>query len=652
MMNRWKSASVKKVRKEGFDADDLDKLELVAAAVSSSLETAARLNRHWEREHELRAIIDSANHGTKIGMGATCRVNLNDALSYVAKQAYAKCGASQVAVYLLDDEGRMDIIRFEGNLFVPCGRVKADIKGLAGETMRKDTKLNLPDARQHPAFNSLVDEKELLPAASVLTCSIKDPNGKIVGALAFQNKKATARSQHSNDTDPFRAHGTHSARKAVMVQGHDTGWQPFDKCDERVLEAAAQGVGVALTQFVLFDSISNVTERLKDISRELELDRACEQISVACRQLCKARHCHVFLLDDKTGDMLCTHKQDLLRVPCNYGIPGAVRKRGGAIFHNDTLSLRDLVDEQRVHSSDASNSQFGIHAGSGRTYDLEQYNRECTGLWNCMGVPMLDANGRIVGVLEIGDKIGRLPFTSQDERLIRIIASHAHTTIKHCITYDSILDKAERRKEILSQVVGLTKRVAATFTESFEYSSAYRDIVEATCEVMGAVGGHVYVDAQYIYGNAGSHRQWMSYDRYGNQVKERSTQTGARVMESGTLINNTRLPITTSSDADAPPDTGDEDLKDARVMCAPISITDPDKKEGTVVIGALEVEAEVGHEFRVHEEELLEVMAGATSAVLEIMRLIRVGDKDSKKGIGVLPPNKDQNTPSTSPLKR
>ena len=71
MMNRWKSASVKKVRKEGFDADDLDKLELVAAAVSSSLETAARLNRHWEREHELRAIIDSANHGTKIGMGAT-----------------------------------------------------------------------------------------------------------------------------------------------------------------------------------------------------------------------------------------------------------------------------------------------------------------------------------------------------------------------------------------------------------------------------------------------------------------------------------------------------------------------------------------------------------------------------------------------------
>ena len=52
-MNRWKSASVKKVRKEGFDADDLDKLELVAAAVSSSLETAARLNRHWEREHEM-----------------------------------------------------------------------------------------------------------------------------------------------------------------------------------------------------------------------------------------------------------------------------------------------------------------------------------------------------------------------------------------------------------------------------------------------------------------------------------------------------------------------------------------------------------------------------------------------------------------------
>jgi GAF domain-containing protein len=218
VMNRWKSQRVKRVRKEGFDKDDLDKLELVAAAVSSTLETSARLNRQWEREHELRSIIDSANDGIKIGMGATCRVNLSDALSYVAKSAHNKCGATQVAVYLLDEEGQMDVIRFEGNLFVPCKRVKAAIEGIAGETIKQGKRLNIIDAHQHPAFKASVDEKDMLPVTSVLSCPIKDPNGKVVGALVFQNKKSERNRAGYNDTDPFRAHGTHSARKAVMAQ--------------------------------------------------------------------------------------------------------------------------------------------------------------------------------------------------------------------------------------------------------------------------------------------------------------------------------------------------------------------------------------------------------------------------------------------------
>ena len=413
VMNRWKSASVRKVRKEGFDQDDIDKLELVVAAVSSTLETSARLNRQWERENELRSIIDSDGHSMQLGMGATCRVNLNDALSYVAKGAYSKCGASQVVVYLLDDEGQMDIIRFEGTRFVPCKRVKAPVEGIAGMTIRTGQKYNIADAHQDPNFVSSVDEKLLLPVASILTCPIKDPNGKIVGALVMQNKKASHKSALNNDPDPFRAHGTHSSRKAIMIQGHDNGWQQFDACDERVIEAAAKGLGVAFTQFILFDNISNVSERLKDISQELELDRTCDAIADACKQLCKASHCVVFLCDHKTGDVLCRmQKFGHFRIPKDYGIPGAVRKRGGTVFFRNQAELNALIIEQRN----------GLAQTEGFTeHKTERYTTEYEGLWNCMGVPMIDANGRIVGVLEIGNKIGRTEFTPQDERLIRVI---------------------------------------------------------------------------------------------------------------------------------------------------------------------------------------------------------------------------------------
>ena len=50
------------------------------------------------------------------------------------------------------------------------------------------------------------------------------------------------------------------------------------------------------------------------------------------------------------------------------------------------------------------------------------------------------------------------------------------------------------------------------------------------------------------------------------------------------------------------------------------------------VLGALEVEAHFGHVFKEHEEEMLQVLAGTTSALLDIMRQIRSGDSDKKKG--------------------
>ena len=59
------------------------------------------------------------------------------------------------------------------------------------------------------------------------------------------------------------------------------------------------------------------------------------------------------------------------------------------------------------------------------------------------------------------------------------------------------------------------------------------------------------------------------------------------------------------------------------------------------------MEAHNGQEIKGQEEELLQIVAGTTSVILDIMRLIRTGDKDKKKGIGVMPPS----TPASTPLK-
>ena len=57
-------------------------------------------------------------------------------------------------------------------------------------------------------------------------------------------------------------------------------------------------------------------------------------------------------------------------------------------------------------------------------------------------------------------------------------------------------------------------------------------------------------------------------------------------------------------------------MKDGKIMCAPILSVDPLRAQGAQVIGALEVEAHFGQEFKAHEEEQLVVMAGIVAALL------------------------------------
>ena len=96
---------------------------------------------------------------------------------------------------------------------------------------------------------------------------------------------------------------------------------------------------------------------------------------------------------------------------------------------------------------------------------------------------------------------------------------------------------------------------------------------------MGGARGHLYVTIP------GSHRQWRSYDQDGKHHKERSSQTAARVIESGTLINNTKLPVASGGGGGSGPRVtpSDDEVKESKIMCAPVTAIDPFYKEGTVV---------------------------------------------------------------------
>ena len=59
VINRMKDSDPHKLRKDGFDENDVHKLGLVAAAVTCALDSCAVMERRWDAEFELRGIVDS-----------------------------------------------------------------------------------------------------------------------------------------------------------------------------------------------------------------------------------------------------------------------------------------------------------------------------------------------------------------------------------------------------------------------------------------------------------------------------------------------------------------------------------------------------------------------------------------------------------------
>jgi hypothetical protein len=55
--------------------------------------------------------------------------------------------------------------------------------------------------------------------------------------------------------------------------------------------------------------------------------------------------------------------------------------------------------------------------------------------------------------------------------LFQVIASHAYTTVKHCLAYEATVAKVEGNRDILNEVVGLVKEVAATFPQVCVYAN-------------------------------------------------------------------------------------------------------------------------------------------------------------------------------------
>lgn len=151
--------------------------------------------------------------------------------------------------------------------------------------------------------------------------------------------------------------------------------------------------------------IATLFEASETLSREVRADRLLAALSAQMLSLCRAERCVVFRRSPQGGCLLPAQSQD---VP-------------------------DAIWQMAAHA-DQQDQAIGFGGGSGRPlWDqaVRQSRRALpAGASETLGVYLpLHADGSRVGVLYVGPREDRKPFSAADERLIRTLANHAAVVI-------------------------------------------------------------------------------------------------------------------------------------------------------------------------------------------------------------------------------
>ncbi len=159
--------------------------------------------------------------------------------------------------------------------------------------------------------------------------------------------------------------------------------------------------------------LQSILEVAKALAAEHKLDALLDQIVAAAARVAEADRCSLFLLDRERGELWSKVAQGTgeIRFPMTAGIAGAVATTGRSI------DIPDAYADPRFNRE--------VDAATGyRTRSI-------------LAVPMLDARGEVVGVLQALNRRDGA-FTGEDEELLTALGGQAAVAVENAVLHEEI----------------------------------------------------------------------------------------------------------------------------------------------------------------------------------------------------------------------
>lgn len=381
----------------------LGDLQQMLEEENRALEEAYRLSKR-----RLEAMRDVAR--TMAG-----RLELDELLRTIIGKVGELCDCERATLFFVDEargelwsrvsEGTADEIR------MPLGR------GVAGFVARNGIALNLPDAYLDPRFDSSFDERTGYRTRSLLAVPILSPEGRVTGVVEALNKRVG----------------------------------PFGVEDERLLEAVAGEISVALKNALLFEEVRKSRAQLERRVQELDLLVEVERALAAA----EGSEAVVRVVVDRARSLLSA---DASLVGLVEGGALAVRASFGTGPQEEKTRLVPLGTGLLGHAVATE--------GSVRVPDASADKRHAAAVAHELGmkpgpflvVPLLHQQaeaGRAHGAVAVLRNKGGEPFTADDERILTLLAGRLSAALEEAHRREKSKNEAqlERLGTMLAGIV-------------------------------------------------------------------------------------------------------------------------------------------------------------------------------------------------------
>jgi phosphoserine phosphatase RsbU/P len=191
-----------------------------------------------------------------------------------------------------------------------------------------------------------------------------------------------------------------------------------------------------------------LTELAESLRTTTEIRHLLEMVAAKVQSALQTENVTIFLRDERTGDYVSAYA-------CAYSASERRPLKNGMNEQSHHLSrlqrnaatLVQMAETGNPIELDGADSSFDLSTTNGHSRLTEEERETLRGA-NCVLLLPLKTKDALPGVLSLGSRLGDLPFSREDIRLLQSVAASTSLALENAQLVERMLAEARRRQEI------------------------------------------------------------------------------------------------------------------------------------------------------------------------------------------------------------